>query len=77
MIPNFNYKQLEESYLFNRYTYSVSEYSKNHPEKDIIRMGIGDVTRPLCAAVVEAMKQAGGRYGKGGNLSWLRPGTGI
>ena len=64
MIPNFNYKQLEESYLFSEVARRVSEYSKNHPEKDIIRMGIGDVTRPLCAAVVEAMKQAAEDMGR-------------
>ena len=64
MIPNTNYRQLEESYLFSQVTRRVSAYSKNHPEKEIIRMGIGDVTRPLCSAVVDAMKQAVEDMGK-------------
>lgn len=64
MIPNTNYRQLEESYLFSEVTRRVSAYSKNHPEKEIIRMGIGDVTRPLCSAVVDAMKQAVEDMGK-------------
>lgn len=64
MIPNTNYKQLEESYLFSEVARRVLVYSKNHPEKEIIRMGIGDVTRPLCGAVVDAMKQAAEDMGK-------------
>lgn len=64
MIPNQNYKQLEESYLFSEVARRVSIYSKNHPEKEIIRMGIGDVTLPLCEAAVEAMKQAVEDMGK-------------
>ena len=64
MIPNTNYRQLEESYLFSEVARRVSAYSKNHPEKEIIRMVIGDVTRPLCSAVVDAMKQAVEDMGK-------------
>lgn len=64
MIPNVNYRQLEESYLFSEVARRVSAYSKNHPEKEIIRMGIGDVTLPLCRAAVEAMKQAAEDMGK-------------
>ena len=64
MIPNTNYRQLEESYLFSEVARRVLAYSKNHPEKEIIRMGIGDVTRPLCSAVVDAMKQAVEDMGK-------------
>lgn len=58
MVPNRNYRQLEESYLFSEIARRVSAYAEGHPEREIIRMGIGDVTRPLCGAVVEAMKQA-------------------
>lgn len=64
MIPNTNYRQLEESYLFSEVARRVLAYSKNHPEKEMIRMGIGDVTRPLCNAVVDAMKQAVEDMGK-------------
>lgn len=64
MILNTNYRQLEESYLFSEVARRVSSYSEKHPEKEIIRMGIGDVTRPLCGAVVEAMRQAAEDMGK-------------
>ena len=55
---NRNYLKLEESYLFSTIAKKVSEFQKTNPEKKIIRMGIGDVTLPLCNAVVEAMKTA-------------------
>lgn len=64
MIPNKNYSQLKESYLFSEVARRVAAYSKSHPEKDIIRMGIGDVTLPLCEAVIDAMKQAVEEMGK-------------
>lgn len=55
---NSNYSALKKNYLFSEIGKRVNEYSKNHPEADIIRMGIGDVTRPLCPAVTEAMTKA-------------------
>lgn len=58
MIPNKNYRQLEESYLFSEVARRVAAYSKEHPDKEIIRMGIGDVTLPLCSEVINAMKKA-------------------
>lgn len=58
MIPNKNYRQLEESYLFSEVARRVAAYSMEHPDKEIIRMGIGDVTLPLCSEVINAMKQA-------------------
>lgn len=64
MIPNKNYRQLEESYLFSEIARRVMAYSKEHPEKEMIRMGIGDVTLPLCETVVKAMKQAVEDMGK-------------
>lgn len=64
MKPNTNYKQLKESYLFSEIGRRVAEYAGAHPEKEIIRMGIGDVSRPLCNAAVEAMKQAAEDMGK-------------
>ena len=44
---NTNYDNLEQSYLFSTIARKVREYSASHPEADIIRLGIGDVTRPL------------------------------
>lgn len=58
MILNRNYENLEQSYLFSTIAKKVNEYSANNPDKKIIRLGIGDVTRPLCKAVVNAMHKA-------------------
>lgn len=55
---NKNYANLKESYLFTEIGRRVNAYAEAHPDKKIIRMGIGDVTRPLCAAVTKAMSDA-------------------
>lgn len=55
---NTNYNNLKESYLFSKIAKKVNEYSLANKEAKIIRLGIGDVTRPLCNAVTEAMKNA-------------------
>lgn len=55
---NKNYKNLEASYLFSTIAKKVKEFAEKNPDKKIIRLGIGDVTRPLCKSVVEAMKKA-------------------
>ena len=55
---NKNYSNLKESYLFAEIEKRVSEYTKANPDKKIIKMGIGDVTLPLPAVIVEAMKKA-------------------
>ena len=55
---NKNYENLEQSYLFSTVAKKVNEYTSKNPDKKVIRLGIGDVTRPLCKAVVEAMHKA-------------------
>lgn len=54
---------LPAGYLFAEIAKRVKEYSANNPKADILRLGIGDVTRPLVPAVVEAMKQAADEMG--------------
>ncbi|MCQ2538490.1 MAG: LL-diaminopimelate aminotransferase [Lachnospiraceae bacterium] len=58
MKPNKNYSSLKESYLFSEIAHRVADFSKANPDAEIIKMGIGDVTRPLCEAVVDAMKKS-------------------
>ena len=58
MQTNKNYDNLEQSYLFSTIARKVREYSEAHPEADIIRLGIGDVTRPLVPAVINALHAA-------------------
>jgi len=55
---NENYLQLPGSYLFSEIGRRVEKFKSEHPDAAIIRMGIGDVTRPLAPAVVEAMRAA-------------------
>jgi len=54
---NENYLKLPGSYLFSEIARRVNSFKTDNPDADIIRLGIGDVTRPLPAAVVEAMKK--------------------
>ena len=43
---NPHYAELNESYLFSTIAHKVADYQKAHPEADVIRLGIGDVTGP-------------------------------
>lgn len=61
---NENYAKLKESYLFSEIAHRVNAYSAANPDKKLIKMGIGDVTLPLCDAVVQAMKTAADEMGK-------------
>lgn len=55
---NENYLELQDSYLFSTIAKKVEEYKKENPDKEIIRMGIGDVTRPIVPSIIEAMHKA-------------------
>lgn len=55
---NENYLKLPGSYLFSTIAKKVAAYSEANPDKEIIRMGIGDVTLPLAPAVVERLHSA-------------------
>ena len=55
---NDNFLLLPESYLFSEVARRVKEFQEANPVVKIIRMGIGDVTRPLCAAAIKAMHRA-------------------
>ncbi len=61
---NSNYTKLQGSYLFSTIGKKVSEYTAAHPEKKVIRLGIGDVTRPLPGAVIAALHKAVGEMGE-------------
>ena len=55
---NDNYQKLPGSYLFSTIGKKVSAYQAANPDKNIIRLGIGDVTQPLAPAIIEAMHKA-------------------
>ena len=55
---NKNYENLEQSYLFSTVAKKVSKYIEQNPGANVIRLGIGDVTLPLCKAVTKALHSA-------------------
>lgn len=55
---NENFLELEDSYLFSTIAKKVAEFQKKHPDKKIIKLGIGDVTKPIVPAVIEALHKA-------------------
>ena len=57
MKVNANFDNLVPNYLFADVARKTNEYIAAHPDKPVIRMGIGDVTLPLCKAAVDALKK--------------------
>ena len=55
---NENFLKLEDSYLFSTIAKKVAEFQKNNPDKKVIKLGIGDVTKPIVPAVINAMHKA-------------------
>lgn len=64
MKVNKNYKNIAQSYLFSTIAKKVGEFADANPDKKIIKLGIGDVTLPLCEVVVKALKNASDEMGK-------------
>ncbi len=61
---NDNFLKLEQSYLFSNIAKKVEAFQKEHPNEKVIKLGIGDVTRPLPEAVISAMKKAADEQGR-------------
>ncbi len=57
-LVNEHFLKLPDNYLFADIAKKVNAFKATHPHADVISLGIGDVTRPLCPAVVEAMHRA-------------------
>ena len=57
-LVNVHFLNLQNNYLFADIAKKVNAYKVMHPKADIISLGIGDVTQPLCPAVTEAMHKA-------------------
>lgn len=55
---NDNYLKLQGNYLFSTIAKKVNAYKESNPEANIIRLGIGDVTRPLVPSIIEALHKA-------------------
>lgn len=63
MKTNTNYQNIADSYLFSTVAKKVNEFAAKYPDKKIIKLGIGDVTLPLCKEVVKALKNASEELG--------------
>ena len=61
---NENFLNLQDSYLFSTIAKKVAEFQKKNPDKRIIKLGIGDVTRPIAPKIIEAMHKAVEEMGK-------------
>lgn len=70
---NENFLKLQKSYLFVDIAQKVAAYKAAHPEVDIIRLGIGDVTLPLAPAVIAAMHKAVDEMGVGSTFRGYGP----
>lgn len=61
---NKNYENLKGNYLFATVASKIEQFKKQHPQSNIINMGIGDVTLPLCEAVINSLSEAVSKMGK-------------
>ena len=57
-LVNENFLELQDSYLFSTIAKKVAKYTKENPDKKIIKLGIGDVTKPIVPACINAMHKA-------------------
>lgn len=73
---NDNYLKLPGSYLFSAIGKRVSAYSAAHPDKKIIRLGIGDVTQPLAPAIIQALHNAVDEMGRAETFRGYAPDLG-
>ena len=73
---NENYLKLPGSYLFSTIGKKVNAYSAAHPDKRIIRLGIGDVTQPLAPAIIQALHGAVEEMGKAETFRGYAPDLG-
>lgn len=56
--PNVHYKELQSSYLFYNISLKTKAYCEAHPGTKLLRLGVGDVTLPLCGEVIKALHEA-------------------
>ncbi len=73
---NENYQKLPGSYLFSTIAKKVAAFTEAHPDKQIIRLGIGDVTQPIAPAIIEAMHKAVDEMGKAETFHGYAPDLG-
>ena len=77
LIPNLNYRNLKDSYLFFGISKKVGAYREAHPDLPVYRLGIGDVSRPLCPAAIRALHAAVDDQADGSTFRGYTPECGI
>lgn len=70
---NDNYLKLPGSYLFSSIAKKVAAYQEKNPEKEIIRLGIGDVTQPLAPAIIQSLHKAVDEMGEAATFHGYAP----
>ena len=75
--PNGNYANLKDSYLFFGISKKVAAYQAEHPGVPVYRLGIGDVSRPLCDVVIKALHEAVNDQADGATFRGYTPECGI
>ena len=73
---NTNFQKLPGSYLFSTIAKKVAAYSEAHPDADIIRLGIGDVTQPIAPAMINALHSAVDEMGAASTFHGYAPDLG-
>ena len=73
---NDNFQKLPGSYLFSTIAKKVAAYQEANPDKEIIRLGIGDVTQPLAPAIIDAMHKAVDEMGSAATFHGYAPDLG-
>ncbi len=73
---NANYQKLPGSYLFSTIAKKVAAFTEANPGKDVIRLGIGDVTQPLAPAIIEALHKAVDEMGRAETFRGYAPDLG-
>ncbi len=70
---NENFLKMEDSYLFSTVANKVAKYQQDNPDKNIIKLGIGDVTKPIANKIIEQMKKAVDELGKSNTFRGYGP----
>ena len=73
---NENYLKLAGNYLFSTIGKKVREFQETHPEADVIRLGIGDVTQPIAPSVIESLHKAVDEMGRAETFRGYAPDLG-
>jgi LL-diaminopimelate aminotransferase len=73
---NENYLKLKSNYLFAEIAKRIKQFQGQHPEANLIRMGIGDVTRPLAPAVIDGFQKGVAQMGQAATFKGYGPDQG-